>query len=64
MSDKNPTKNPSKAANNMDPLNKKAVEVLSEKGDDAFIKHVFTGDEEHGDAGKPLTYAEMRDRYG
>ena len=64
MSDKNPTKTPSITSTNMDSLNKKAVEILNEKGDDAFIKHVLTGDEKHGDAGKPLTYAEMRDRYG
>lgn len=64
MNDKKSIKNPEKEAKNMDPLNKKAVEVLANKGDEAFIKHVFTGDKEHGDEGKQLTYAEMRDRYG
>ena len=43
----------------MDEKNKEAIKVLAEQGDNAFIKHVFTGDNE-----KPLTYSEMRARYG
>ena len=43
----------------MDEKNKEAIKVLAEQGDNAFIKHVFTGDNE-----KPLSYSEMRARYG
>ena len=43
----------------MDEKNKEAIKVLAEQGDNAFIKHVFTGDN-----GKQLTYSEMRARYG
>ena len=43
----------------MDEPNKKALDVLVEKGEKEFIKHVFTGEK-----GKKLTYAQMRDRYG
>ena len=37
-----------------------ALKILSEKGDKAFIKHVFT--DKH--TGKSLTYAQMREKYG
>lgn len=37
-----------------------ALKILSEKGYDAFVKHVFTNKE----TGKPLSYSEMRERYG
>lgn len=43
----------------MDEKNKEAIKVLAEQGDNAFIKHVFTGDNE-----KPISYSEMRARYG
>jgi len=43
----------------MDEKNSKALNVLKEQGDKAFVKHVFTGDK-----GETLTYAEMRARYG
>lgn len=46
--------------NNMDDNNKKAVDTLSNKGADAMIQHMFTDQE----TGKPLSYAEMRSRYG
>lgn len=38
----------------------KAAEVLEKEGDAAFVKHVFTDQA----TGKPLTYGEMRARYG
>lgn len=38
----------------------KAVEILEKEGDASFVKHVFTDQ----DTGKPLTYGEMRARYG
>lgn len=37
-----------------------ALKVLSNKGTKEFIKYVFTDKE----TSKPLTYAEMRGRYG
>ena len=43
----------------MDEANKKAVDVLKKKGEKAFLKHVFTGDD-----GEQLSYAEMRMKYG
>ena len=43
----------------MDEKNKEAFNVLKKQGDEAFVKHVFTGDK-----GETLTYAEMRARYG
>ena len=44
----------------MDDLNKKAATILITKGPDAAIKHMFTDQT----TGKPLTYGEMRSRYG
>ena len=43
----------------MNEENKKALKILIEKGGDEAVKHMFnpTGD-------KPLSYAEMRERYG
>ena len=43
----------------MNEENKKAIKTLMTEGGDAFIKHVFnpTGD-------KPLTYSEMREKFG
>lgn len=38
----------------------KAIEVLEKEGDAAFVNHVFTDQK----TGKPLTYGEMRARYG
>ena len=58
--DKKKTEGSAKAANNgMDEENKKAIKTLMTEGDDAFVKHVFnpTGD-------KPLTYSEMRAKFG
>ena len=46
--------------NNMDKRNQKAMEVWAGKGFDSAIKHMFTDDE----TGRPLTYGEMRSRYG
>ena len=46
--------------NNMDKRNQKAMDVWAEKGLDSAIKHMFTDDE----TGRPLTYGEMRARYG
>lgn len=43
----------------MDEKNKEALKVLKEGGDDAFVNHVFTGEN-----GQKLTYSEMRARYG
>ena len=43
----------------MDDRNKAAMKVLSTKGPEAFLRHVYTGDN-----GKQLSYAEMRSRYG
>jgi hypothetical protein len=43
----------------MDEKNKEALKVLKEEGDDAFVNHVFTGEN-----GQKLTYSEMRERYG
>ena len=45
---------------NMDEQNKKAMDVLNSKGEEEFIKHVFTDEKTN----RRLTYAEMRDRYG
>ncbi len=45
---------------NMDDVNKKAATILITKGPDAAIKHMFTDQT----TGKPLTYGEMRSRYG
>lgn len=43
----------------MDEKNKEAIKVLNKEGDDAFVNHVFTGEN-----GQKLTYSEMRARYG
>ena len=43
----------------MDGLNKKAALIMLTQGSDAAVKHMFTGDK-----GEPLTYSEMRERYG
>jgi len=43
----------------MDEKNKEALKVLKEEGDNAFVNHVFTGEN-----GQKLTYSEMRARYG
>ena len=43
----------------MDEENKKAIKTLMTEGDDAFIKHVFNPTGE-----KPLTYSEMRAKFG
>ena len=48
------------AQKNMDKYNRKAAQVMVEKGHSAFIKHCFT----HPETGKPMTYAEMRGFYG
>ena len=45
----------------MDPLNKKAAEVLVKEGEKKFIEHVFT---DPNDKERKLTYAEMRMLYG
>ena len=47
-------------ASGMNSLNKKALNVLREKGLKAFVGHVFT----HPENGRSLSYAEMRDFYG
>jgi hypothetical protein len=44
----------------MDHYNAKALRVLEGEGNDSFIKHVFTDQ----DTGAPMSYAEMRMRYG
>ena len=44
---------------NMDDVNKKAATIMKEEGMAAAVKHMFTGEN-----GQPLTYAEMRSRYG
>ena len=44
----------------MDDYNKKAMDVLTTKGMNAAIQHMFTDQE----TGRPLTYGEMRARYG
>jgi len=44
----------------MDDHNKKAMDVLTTKGMNAAIQHMFTDQE----TGLPLTYGEMRARYG
>ena len=44
----------------MNSLNKKALNVLREKGSEAFMKHVFT----HPKNGRSLSYAKMREFYG
>ena len=51
---------PQISIDNMDDLNKKAATILITKGPDAAIKHMFTDQT----TGKPLTYGEMRSRYG
>ena len=43
----------------MDDANLKAMHVLTTEGQEAFIKQVFTGENE-----KQLTYSEMRSLYG
>lgn len=43
----------------MDKKNKEAINILFTKGEKAFMKKVFTGDN-----GERLSYAEMRTRYG
>ena len=44
----------------MDDRNKKAIDVLKNAGTSAAVKHMFTDD----NSGKPISYAEMRQRYG
>ena len=44
----------------MDANNKKALDVMATQGADAAVKHMFTDQE----TGRPLSYAEMRMRYG
>ena len=44
----------------MDKNNKKAMEIIIEKGIDAGIKHMFT----HPKTGQAMTYSEMRRMYG
>ena len=44
----------------MNEENKKALEVLNNKGKEEFMKHVFTDQE----TGRKLSYSEMRMRYG
>lgn len=44
----------------LDHYNAKAARVLANEGSAAFIDHVFTDQ----DTGKPISYAEMRMRYG
>jgi len=48
------------AQKNMDKYNSEAAKVMIEKGQEVFIKHVFTNQ----DTGKPMSYCEMRSRYG
>ena len=58
--EKKKTEGSAKTTNvDMDEENKKAINTLITEGDDAFIKHVFnpTGK-------KPLTYSEMREKFG
>lgn len=43
----------------MDEKNKEAINILFTKGEKAFMKKVFTGDN-----GERLSYSEMRSRYG
>ena len=43
----------------MDDRNRAAAKVLVNGGNEAFVKHVFTGD-----SGETLSYAEMRARFG
>lgn len=58
------TNNRIKNTNSMNETEKKeqidALNVLQEKGEKDFIKHVFTDPKTN----KPLTYGEMRARYG
>ncbi len=44
----------------MDDANKKAVNVMAEKGMEAAVNHMFTDEK----SGRTLSYAEMRSRYG
>lgn len=44
----------------MDKYNRKAAQIMVERGHSAFIKHCFT----HPETGEPMTYAEMRGFYG
>jgi hypothetical protein len=55
-----PIQIPQISMDNMDDVNKKAATILITKGPDAAIKHMFTDQT----TGKPLTYGEMRSRYG
>ena len=43
----------------IDEKNQHAINTLATQGEKAFLKEVFTGDN-----GQPLTYGEMRERYG
>ena len=45
----------------MDPLNKKALDVLVKEGEKKFVEHVFT---DPNDKNRKLSYAEMRMLYG
>jgi hypothetical protein len=45
---------------NMDTLNQQALKVMLTQGTTAAVKHMFT----HETTGQPLTYLEMRERYG
>lgn len=49
-----------KIINNMNDRNKKAMEVMINKGINESVKHMLIDDI----TGKPLTYGEMRARYG
>lgn len=44
----------------MDPLNQAALAVLLTQGTTIAVKHMFT----HEITSLPLTYSEMRERYG
>ena len=55
-----PIQIPQISMDNMDDVNKKAATILITKGPDAAIKHMFTDQT----TGKPVTYGEMRSRYG
>ena len=49
-----------KISKGMDSYNKKAMNVLVNKGHNAFVKHCFT----HPKTGKPMSYSDMRGFYG
>lgn len=53
-------KEKSMSENLMDDANKTAIDVLATKGIDAAIKYMFKDEK----TGRPLSYGEMRARYG